>query len=69
MLERLLDYRLSVVELACIAAFLGIPYAAIGIVWASSHSAPFEQLQGVRLTASLLGSVLLWSVVALSGCA
>lgn len=68
MLERLLNYQLTLVELACIAAVLGIPYAAAGIVWTSTHSGQLEQLQGARLMASLLGSILLWPVVGLSGC-
>lgn len=68
MLERLLNFQLTIVELACIAVFLGAPYAAMGIVWASTHSAHFEQLQGVRLLAGVLGSVLLWPVLGFSGC-
>lgn len=68
MLERLLNYQLTLVELVCIAAVLGIPYAAAGIVWTSTHSGHLEQLEGVHLMASLLGSILLWPVVGLSGC-
>ena len=69
MLERLLNFQLTIVELACIAVLLGAPYAAMGILWASAHTAHFEQLQGVRLLAALLGSVLLWPVVGFAGCA
>lgn len=69
MLERLLNFQLTIVELACVAVFLGAPYAAMGIVWASTHSAHFEQLQGVHLLGALLGSVLLWPVVGFAGCA
>lgn len=67
MLERVLDFQLTFVELVCVAVILAVPYLAIGIAWASRHSAHFEQLQGLDLTASLLGSILLWPALGLTG--
>ena len=44
LLDRVLSFQLTIVELICVAVLLGVPYLAVGIVWASSHSAHFEQL-------------------------
>ncbi|WP_419866460.1 hypothetical protein [Mycobacterium kyorinense] len=67
MLERVLDFQLTLVELVCAAVLLAVPYLAIGIAWASTHSAHFEQLHGLDLTASLLGSIALWPVLGFTG--
>lgn len=58
--DRVLSFQLTIVELLCVAVLLGGPYLAVGIVWASTHSAHFDQLHGVRLMGSLLGSIALW---------
>lgn len=55
--ERVLSFQLTIVELICIAVLLGGPYLAVGIVWASTHTAHFDQLQGLQLTMSLLGAI------------
>jgi hypothetical protein len=39
----------------------------VGIVWASAHTAHLEQLQGVRLMVSLLGSIALSPALAFGG--
>jgi hypothetical protein len=67
LLDRVLSFQLTIVELICVAVLLSVPYLAVGIVWASSHSAHFEQLQGAHLTVSLLGSILLWPALWFSG--
>ncbi|MGH3635171.1 MAG: hypothetical protein ACRDTS_14025 [Mycobacterium sp.] len=60
MVERVLSFQLTIVELMCIAALPAGPYLAIGIVWASTHAGHFDQLQGVPLAGSLLGAIVLW---------
>ncbi|BBY08017.1 hypothetical protein [Mycobacterium noviomagense] len=67
LLERVLNFQLTVVELACGALLLGAPYLAVGIVWASTHTAYLEQLQGLRLMVSLFGSIALWPALAFGG--
>lgn len=67
MFERVLTYQLTVVEWVCIAVLLGSPYLAVGILWAGSHSVHFDQVQGVRLMGSLLGSIVFWPALWLSG--
>lgn len=64
--ERVLSFQLTIIELVGAAVLLGGPYLAVGIVWASSHSAHFDQLQGLRLAGSLLGSILLWPALGLA---
>lgn len=64
--ERVLGFELSIVELLSIALLLEVPYLAIGIVWASTHSGHFDQLQGVQLAISLLGTIALWPALGLA---
>ncbi|PIJ34706.1 hypothetical protein BMW24_011045 [Mycobacterium heckeshornense] len=67
MLERVLSFQLTVVELACVAVLFGAPYLAVGIMWASTHTAHVEQLQGLHLMVCLLGSIALWPALAFGG--
>ncbi|ORV10283.1 hypothetical protein [Mycobacterium celatum] len=68
-IERLLNFQLTIVEILCIGAVLGVPYLAMGIAWTSTHTAHLDQLHGVDLMMSLLFSILLWPALGLAGCA
>jgi hypothetical protein len=67
LLERVLNFHLTIVEVACIAVLFGVPYLAVGIVWASTHTAHLEQLQGPHLMVSLLGSIALRPAMVFGG--
>jgi apolipoprotein N-acyltransferase len=66
-IERLLSFQLTIVEILCIGVVFGVPYLAMGIAWTSTHSAHLDQLQGVDLMMSILGSILLWPAVGFAG--
>ncbi|MGH3967400.1 MAG: hypothetical protein ACRDTV_04580, partial [Mycobacterium sp.] len=65
--ERVLSFQVTIVELACAGLLLAGPYLAVGIVWACTHSAHFDQLQGVQLAGSVLGSIALWPALGVAG--
>lgn len=60
LLDRVLNFELTIVELVCVAVLLSVPYLALGIIWASTHAAHFDQLQGAHLAVSLIGTIVLW---------
>jgi hypothetical protein len=64
--RRLLDFELSIAELIGIALLLAAPYLIVGGVWAGTHAERLEQLRGVDLLISLLGSIALWPVLVLA---
>ncbi|MCV7398699.1 hypothetical protein H7K24_00820 [Mycobacterium fragae] len=65
-LRRLLDFDLSIAELIGVALLLTAPYLIVGGVWAGTHAERLEQLRGVDLLISLLGSIALWPVLVLA---
>ena len=67
LLERVLSFELSIAEWVCLAILLVGPYLAVGVLWASGHTAHFEHLQGLQLVMSILGSIAFWPVLWTSG--
>lgn len=64
--RRLLDFDLSIAELIGVALLLAAPYLIAGGFWTGTHAERLEQLRGVDLLISLLGSIALWPVLVLA---
>ncbi len=62
-IRRLLNYRLTIAELIGIGMILGAPYLIIGVIWCTGHSEQLDQLQGLDLVFSYVGSILLWPIL------
>jgi hypothetical protein len=61
--RQLLDFELSIAELIGVALLLAAPYLIVGVAWVSTHTERLEQLSGVDLLISVLGSIALWPVL------
>lgn len=69
MLEKLrsvLSYQLTIAELIGLAIILGTPYLVIGVIWSTTHTEHLQELQGVDLVVSFLGSIVSWPVLLFS---
>ncbi|WP_445166112.1 hypothetical protein ACTXG7_19850 [Mycolicibacterium sp. Dal123E01] len=62
-LRQILNYKLTIAELIGIGLLFGIPYLAVGLVWSSTHTEHLNQLHGVDLVVSFLGSIASWPVL------
>ncbi|BBY54678.1 hypothetical protein H7J07_17340 [Mycobacterium koreense] len=65
-LGKLLSYRMSIGELIGLGLILGTPYLIIGLIWSLTHTAHLQQMQGVDLVVSFLGSIVSWPVLLFS---
>jgi NADH:ubiquinone oxidoreductase subunit 4 (subunit M) len=65
-LRHLVDLQLSIAELIGTGLLLATPYLIMGVVWSSTHTEPLQQMGGVDLLVSLLGSIVLWPVLLLA---
>jgi hypothetical protein len=69
MLEKLrsvLSYQLTIAELIGLSIILGTPYLVIGTVWSITHTEHLQDLAGVDLAVSFLGSIVSWPVLLFS---
>lgn len=62
-LRRVLEYRLSVAQLMAIGLILGTPYLLVGTIWSTTHTEHLQQMHGVDLAVSFLGSIVSWPVL------
>jgi NADH:ubiquinone oxidoreductase subunit 4 (subunit M) len=62
-LRRLLGYRVTVGELIVVALVVGTPYLIVGVIWSNTHTEHLEQMAGVDLVVSYLGSIVSWPVL------
>jgi hypothetical protein len=64
--RRLMDFELSIAELIGVGLLLAGPYLIVGVVWASTHTAPFQRMGGMDLLVSVVGSIVLWPALLLA---
>lgn len=57
------DYRVSIRQLFVVGLVLGIPYGAVGLVWALTHTSHLADLDGVDRVFSFLGEMIAWPVL------
>lgn len=65
-LRRLLNFKFSVAELIGIALILGAPYLIMGVIWSTGHSSHLEQMHGLDLEFSYIGSIVFWPALLFS---
>jgi hypothetical protein len=65
-LRRLLSFRVSVGELVMVAVILGAPYLIVGAFWSSTHTEHLQDMTGLDLVVSYLGSIASWPVLLFS---
>jgi hypothetical protein len=65
-LRRLLSFRVSVGELVMVAVILGVPYLIVGAFWSSTHTEHLQDMTGLDLVVSYLGSIASWPVLLFS---
>ena len=62
-LRRLLSFQVTVGELIVVALIVGTPYLIAGVIWSSTHTEHLQQVTGVDLVVSYLGSIVSWPVL------
>lgn len=65
-LDRFLDRRLSIRQLAQLAILAGVglgAYLVVGLFWAYNHSAHLADAQGLDKLFSALGEIVAWPVL------
>jgi hypothetical protein len=62
-LRRLLRVELTIAEWIGVTVMLVVPYLVLGLAYAVTHLSRFGGLDGLRLTLSVLASVLAWPVL------
>ena len=62
-LRRVLEFRLSIAQLLAIGVILGTPYLLVGTIWSTTHTEHLQQMHGVDLAVSFLGSIVSWPVL------
>ena len=62
-LRRLLSLQVTVGELIMVALIIGTPYLVVGVFWSSTHTEHLQQMAGLDLAVSYLGSIVSWPVL------
>ena len=62
-LRRVLEFKLSVAQLMAIGIILGTPYLLVGTIWSTTHTEHLQQMHGIYLAVSFLGSIVSWPVL------
>ncbi len=63
MIKDLFQYRISLQQLVYIAILFAIPYGAVGLAWAATHSEHLDGLDGLDRLFSFAGEVIAWPVL------
>jgi hypothetical protein len=64
--RRLMEFELSIAEWISIGLLLAGPYLIVGLVWASTHTEPFQRVDGFELLIAVIGSIALWPALLLA---
>ena len=65
-LRQLLSYEFTVAELIGLAIILVTPYLVIGAIWSLTHTYHVQNMHGIDLAVSFLGSIVSWPVLLFS---
>lgn len=65
-LRQLLSYQLTIAEIIGIGILLGVPYLVVGVIWSATHTSHLEDMEGIDLVISFLGSIASWPVLTFS---
>ena len=64
--RRVLNYRLSIIELLGIWFLVAFPYLLVGVFWSMNHSAHLSEMTGTDKVVSFLGQIVSWPVLLFS---
>ncbi len=56
-IRRILGYQLTIAQLIGLGLIVGTPYLLIGAIWSTTHTAHLQNMHGVDLAVSFLGSI------------
>ena len=62
-LRKVLDFELTIGQLLALGLLIGTPYLLVGTIWSTTHTAHLNQMHGVDLAVSFLGSIVSWPVL------
>ena len=62
-LRKVLDFQLTIGQLIAIGLIVGTPYLLVGTIWSTTHTDHLQQMHGVDLAVSFLGSIVSWPVL------
>lgn len=62
-MRRLLSFQVTIGELMVVALVLGTPYLIVGVFWSTTHTEHLQQMSGLDLIVSYLGSIASWPVL------
>src|ERR1700742_1859117 len=62
-IRRVLGYQLTIAQLIALGVVVGTPYLLIGAIWSTTHTAHLQNMHGVDLVVSFLGSIVSWPVL------
>jgi hypothetical protein len=65
-LRRIMSYQMTIAEWIGAALMVGLPYLALGLVWAVTQSGQLQHVHGVRWLVTFLASVASWPVLLVS---
>jgi NADH:ubiquinone oxidoreductase subunit 4 (subunit M) len=65
-IQRVLGYQVTIAQLIALGLILGTPYLLIGTIWSTTHTAHLQQMHGIDLAVSFLGSIVSWPVLLFS---
>jgi NADH:ubiquinone oxidoreductase subunit 4 (subunit M) len=65
-IRRILGYQLTIAQLIALGLTVGTPYLLIGAAWSTTHTAHLQNMHGVDLAVSFLGSIVSWPVLLFS---
>lgn len=66
MIKEVMQYRIGIGQLVAIALVVGIPYGAVGLVWALTHMDHLAQLDGIDKVFSFIGEMIAWPALLIS---
>lgn len=66
MIKDILNYRVGIGQLIAIGLVIGIPYVVIGLIWAFTHNAHLDELEGIDKVFSFIGEVIAWPPLVIS---
>jgi NADH:ubiquinone oxidoreductase subunit 4 (subunit M) len=62
-IRRVLGYQLTIAQLIALGLIVGTPYLLIGAIWSTTHTTHLQNMHGVDLAVSFLGSIVSWPVL------
>jgi NADH:ubiquinone oxidoreductase subunit 4 (subunit M) len=62
-IRRILGYQLTIAQRIALGLVVGTAYLLIGAIWSTMHTAHLQNMHGVDLAVSFLGSIVSWPVL------